>query len=136
MSPAAMKWTAALVLAALIAFVGYDYASQRAENKELRRGVRELTRGIKALDDRADRYDQTLAENQQFKAETDTQASRGIARNEQARRSDHETIAIDKPWPAAMRHRVFANPDPASGSTEAASAAGTGTGRREVPVAR
>lgn len=98
----------------------------RAENKELVRAASENTRAIKALTERAERMEKALAENQEFDTATNRQASAGVARNESARRTDRETISIDKPWPAAVRSRVFDNPDPASGSTQAAKPTGPG----------
>lgn len=77
----------------------------------------------------------TLANNQ-FDDDTRGQATAGVARNETARRTQREVIAIDKPWPAAMRGRVFNDPDPTSGSTEAPIAPAAGAGGKQVPVTR
>lgn len=98
------------------------------DNAQYKRAITELTRAVNNLDARQDRYDQTLVANQTFDTDTGRQASVGVAHNESTRRTNSEVIAIDKPWPAAMRRRVFDNPDPASGSTEAAGAATAGAG--------
>lgn len=109
-----------LIVAAAVLCVGWYVVDLIGDNREQRRAIEALTQGIQHLDRRADRYERTLVENATFDDTTRSEASRAVLRNETARRTDHATISIDKPWPAAVRHRVFVNPDPASGSTEVA----------------
>jgi hypothetical protein len=131
MTPA-LYWRIGLVLA-LAAGAWFVYHTVQ-QNAVLRERADIFARQIDTLQKRAAALEAMRVENQKFDTETDTQASRGIARNESARRSNSDVIAIDKPWPAAVRGRVFANPDPTSGSTEPAGHAGAGgSGRDEVP---
>ena len=101
------------------------------DNREYKRAIDEQTRAIVSLTKRAKALEEAQLANDQFDNTTTTQATQGIARNESARRSDPNVQAIDRPYPAAMRHRVFSNPDPASGSTELARDAGAGAGDRD-----
>lgn len=129
---AAIAWRL-LVVVALAAGAWY-VVDLIGDNRELTRAVTELTRGMNALTERQKRVEQAQVANDAFDNTTRTQASAGIARNESARRSDPDVQAIDRPFPAAMRHRVFVNPDPTSGSTDLERDAGAGAGGRdEVP---
>lgn len=114
-----------IVLAALVAGVWY-VVHQLQENKDLIRANRELTRAVDNLNERQRATEAALVANDAADTTERAQATQGVARNETARRSDPHVIAIDRPWPAGMRQRVFLNPDPASGSTEAAEPAGAG----------
>lgn len=126
-------WWRVLVAVALAA-AGWYIVDLIGDNRELRREVDELKATTVQLAERAERLEKTLADNQRHDDEVSAQASRGIARNESLRRTDHAVSAIDKPWPAALRGRVFDNPDPTSGSTAPAGAAAAGGGDRdEVP---
>ena len=129
-----IAWRVGVVLAAL--FCAWKFYDLIGDNRELRTAVSSLTQGIRNLDERADRYDQALAANATFDDTTRGQAGMGVAHNESARRHDREVIAIDKPWPAAMRRRVFDNPDPASGSTATERAAAAGKRGEPVPITR
>ena len=96
------------------------------ENASQKDAIVSLTQAVGTLNERANRIDEALVKNDATDTQTRTQAAAGIARNETARRSDNATIAIDQPYPAAMRHRVFLNPDPASGSAETVEPAAAG----------
>ena len=111
-----------MVIVALLAAAGYVVHLIR-ENAQQHDAIKSLTKAVNNLDARADRYDETLVANEAADSEDRAQANRGVGKIQSARRTDETIIAIDKPWPAAMRGRVFDNPDPASGSTEAASPA-------------
>jgi len=88
------------------------------------------------LSTRAAALEAMTVANNQFDDDVRSEATSGVARNETARRTQREVIAIDKPWPAAMRARVFNNPDPASGSTEAAEPAAARKGGKQIPFER
>ena len=102
------------------------------ENASQKDAIVSLTAAVGTLNDRANRMDAAIVANDATDTQTRTQAAAGIARNETARRTDHATIAIDQPYPDAMRHRVFVNPDPASGSAETVEPAGAGARRGKV----
>ena len=107
------------------------------DKRELVNAVNAHTRTIGTLLHRQQRLEQAMAANQDFDDEVTRRAGAGVAHNETTRRTDHAVMAIDQPWPAAMRHRVFADPDPASGSTAPAGAAGARDGDRDqVPQPR
>lgn len=128
----AIAWR--LLVAAALAAGAWYVVDLIGDNRELTRAVTELTRGMNALSARQQRVEQAQKANDAFDNTTRTQASAGIARNESARRSDPDVQAIDHPYPAAMRHRVFVNADPTSGSTDLERDAGAGAGDRdEVP---
>lgn len=93
------------------------------DNAKLSQAVLDLSTAVNIQTERAERIEAAMVANQTHDDTERRQASAGVARNEQARRSDPDVIAIDRPWPAAVRGRVFDNPDPASGSTTAAGAA-------------
>lgn len=120
-----LRWWRVLVAIALVLGVLY-IRHQLQENKDLIRANRELTRAVDNLNARQARVELALVANDKDDTEERQQAAKGVARNETARRSDPHVIAIDRPWPAAMRQRVFDNPDPASGSTAPAEPAGAG----------
>lgn len=126
-------WWRVFVAAAVIALAAYVVHLIKA-NATMSDTIDAQAKSIGALQMRAAAIERAQEANNAFATTNQTQASRGIARNETARRSDSDVIAIDKPWPAAVRGRVFDNPDPTSGSTEPATvpAAGAG-GRDQVP---
>lgn len=115
-----------IIVAAAVIGGAWYVVHQLGENKELIRANNELRRGIDNLNARQRATEAALAANEAADTTERAQATQGVARNETARRSDPHVIAIDRPWPAAMRQRVFDNPDPASGSTEAAKPAAAG----------
>lgn len=119
-----------LVAVALLA-CGWYIVHVIRDNATLRQQVSDQAASISQLETRATAIEVAQVANNTFATENTTQASRGIARNEAARRSDPNVVAIDKPWPAAMRGRVFDNPDPTSGSTEPARVPAAGRGSRD-----
>lgn len=102
------------------------------DNATQREAIGSLTAGMNSLSRRAADLEAATIANDMADSETRTQATQGVSRNESARRNDNEVAALDKPFPAAMRHRVFDNPDPASGSTAAAGHPATGERGGEV----
>lgn len=131
----AIAWRAIVAILLLVAVLGgsgYAVYSIR-KSALLEAKVDQQQADIGKLNTRAERLEQLRQANNQFASQTRTQAQQGVARNEEARRSDPDVIEIDRPWPAAMRGRVFDNPDPASGSTERAGPAASRKRRGEVP---
>lgn len=122
-----MTLTPALLWRLLVAValaVGAWYLVDTIRDKaKLEQAVIDLSNAVVLLDGRAERTEAAMVANQTHDDTERRQAVSGVARNESARRSDPDVISIDRPWPAAMRKRVFDNPDPASGSTEAAGTA-------------
>lgn len=121
-----------LVLVAALAVTAWYVVHLIRDNAKQHDAIVSLTQGIVTLNKRANDLEAATLANDAADTATRTQATQGVSRNETARRSDSETIAFDRPWPAAMRHRVFLDPDPTSGSTEAAGATGSGSGRGKV----
>lgn len=124
-------WRIGLLLVLLTAIVaGYlRWQALVEENAQLTIAAKAHTEAIKTLTNRARAIEQAVVDNQAYAEQTRSQATRGIGRIQQARKDDPDVQAIDKPWPAALRGRVFDNPDPASGSTDPAPAAAAGKGR-------
>lgn len=124
-------------VAAALATAAWYVVHTIRDNAKLTQAVKDLSGAVVKLDERAERLERATVENQKFDDTTTTQAAKGVLHNESLRRSDHEVIKIDRPWPASMRRRVFDNPDPASGSTEAAGAPDARTrDGNPVPVPR
>jgi len=116
-------WWRAVVLVALLAAAWYVVHLIR-DNAQQHAAIKSLTKAVNNLHERESRIEAAMVANDAADSEDRAQANRGVGKIQSARRTDETVIAIDKPWPAAMRGRVFDNPDPASGSTEAASPAG------------
>jgi len=126
-----------LFVALALAVAGWYVVHTIRDNAKLTQAVKDLSRAVTKLDERQERMERAQVENQRFDDTTNNQATQGVLRNESLRRENHEVVSIDKPWPIAMRRRVFDNPDPASGSTAAASTPAARTGGRDaVPVTR
>lgn len=126
---AAIAWRIGVVLALCVG--AWYIVDLIGDKRELTRAVTELTKATKSLTERAKRVEAAQQANDAFDNTTRAQASQGIARNESARRSDPDVQAVDRPYPAGMRHRVFVNADPASGSTDLERDAGAGAGDRD-----
>lgn len=133
MSPVLVSylWRIGLLLVLLIAIVlGYrSWRSTVEENAQLRIAAEANTAAIRTLTERARNIEAAVLANSQFAEQTRQQATRGIGRIQQQRKDNPDVQAIDRPWPAALRGRVFDNPDPASGSTEPAVDPAAGKGR-------
>lgn len=124
-------WRIGLLAVPLIAIV-LGYKSWRGtveENAQLRIAAEANTAAIRTLTERARAVEAAVLANSEFAEKTRQQATRGVARIQQQRKDNPDVQAIDKPWPAALRGRVFDNPDPASGSTEPAVDPAAGKGR-------
>lgn len=125
-----------LVLVAALAVTAWYVVHLIRDNAQLTKATASLTEAVTTLSDRADRIDAALAENEAADNATRAQANRGVGKIQTARRTDDDVIAIDRPWPAAVRGRVFDDPDPTSGSTQAAGAAGARGGGKPVQEPR
>ena len=125
-----MWWRLVMVIA--LAATAWYVVHLIRENAQQDDAIRSLTSGINTLNQRANDLQAAQIANDAADTQTRDQATQGVSRNETARRTDRDTIAIDQPYPAAMRHRVFLDPDPASGSTAAVDDPAAGDRRRKV----
>jgi hypothetical protein len=133
MSPV-LAWRLGLIAALLAgAWFVYDLIG---DNRELKRAAEAHTRAIESLTQLGSLLNDKMAENQTFDDGVRREATTGVAQNETLRRTSDEVRAIDKPWPAAMRRRVFNDPDPTGGSTAPVGAPAAGSGGEPVPVTR
>jgi hypothetical protein len=123
-----IAWRLGLI-AAILAGVWYVVHLIK-DNATLKDRLAAQEAAVLVLSTRAAMLEAVTLANNTFDDDVRGEATAGVSRNESNRRTDREVIAIDKPWPAAMRARVFNNSDPTSGSTEAAVAPATGKGRK------
>lgn len=140
MSPLAVSylWRLGLLAVLLIAIVlGYlRWQHLVTENAELTAAAQANTEAIRTLTTRIRATEQATADLSADAASTRAQVTRGISQLDKARRNDPETQKVDRPWPAAVRFRVFDDPDPTTGSTARAGVADPGTGGVGVPQPR
>ena len=112
-----------LLVAVALALGAWYLVDTIRDKAKLEQAVVDLSTAVNIHTRRAERIEAAMVANQSHDDTERRSAAAAVARNESARRSDPDVIAIDRPWPAAVRGRVFDNPDPASGSTEVAGAA-------------
>lgn len=128
-----------LVLLALIGVAVWfwqHYKGLVADNQQLIEAAKAHTAAINALNDRTRATDAAVAALNADATLVRSQTATALSRLDKARRNDPETQKVDRPWPAAVRFRVFDNPDPTTGSTTRAGVAPAGTGRVAVPEPR
>ena len=128
-----------LVLLALVAAAVWfwrHYEGLVADNQQLVAASKANTEAIRVLTGRARAADAAVAALTADAQHVRSQTASALSRLDKARRDDPETRKVDTPWPAAVRFRVFDNPDPASGSAACARVAETGECRVELPLAR
>lgn len=132
MNPLAVSylWRLGLLAVLLIAIVlGYlRWQHLVTENAELTAAAQANTEAIRTLTTRIRATEAAQAALTTDAAATRSQVARGISQLDKARRNDPETQKVDRPWPAAVRFRVFDDPDPTTGSTARAGVADPGTG--------
>ena len=89
-----------------------------------------------AYKERVDASDKALARLDTDVAHIRSEARAATTTIERARREDPEVAAVDRPWPASVRVRVFVDPDPTNGSTARAGVGKAGGRGEPVPVTR
>lgn len=131
-----VKFLAFAVAVAAVVWFWQHYKGLVEDKQQLTAAVAAHTAAIQSLTARARATDTALKALDADARSVRRQTTNALSALDKARLHDPQTQSFDRPWPAAVRFRVFDNPDPAAGSADCARVADTGECRVDLPVAR